>query len=316
MRRKYSLILVFLLLHIQFLAQVPMGIPYQAAARNSNGQPLANRAVQVRFSILDSTASGIEVYKELHNTSTNSLGLFTLNVGMGIVITGTFSSINWGQNFKFLKVELDTTASGSSYVDLGTQQMMSVPYAIYSSSSGSTSTAMNSIPGFESIVQISGVSPAIGWTAVGIVPPGKKWKVNYSHNVVPAVDVQAIGSWWANSGDTLFAIRYEPYFSCSIEQYSNTGFEVITTIVDARVTGPLTGRTLCVPIGKYWKLVAYSHNVKININGITTPLFSGGAGSIPYQFELPTKEFLLKEGACVSISPNSYDCFSILEYNQ
>ena len=136
-KRKNYLILAIFLFQIQLLAQVPQGIPYQAAARNSNGQPLANRAVQVRFSILDSTTSGIEVYKELHNTTTNSLGLFTLNIGMGIVITGTFSSMNWGQNFKFLKVELDTTASGGSYVDLGTQQMMSVPYALYSGSSSS-----------------------------------------------------------------------------------------------------------------------------------------------------------------------------------
>ncbi len=305
-----------LLIQIQVFGQVPQSIPYQAAARNANGQPLANRAVLVRFSILDSTATGLEVYKETHNTSTNALGLFTLNVGKGTIVTGTFSSINWGQNFKFLKVELDTIASGSNYIDLGIQQMMSVPYALYSSSSGSMSTNINSIPGFESIVQLSGVSPANGWTAVGIVPPEKKWKINYSYNVVPAVDVQAIGDWWANSGDTLFAIHYEPYFSCSIEQYSNPGFEVITRIIDQRDLVPLTGLTLCVPNGKYWKLVAYSHNVKVNINGITTPLFSGGAGSIPYQFELPTKEFLLKDGACVSISPNSYDCFSILEYNQ
>ncbi|MBK8586840.1 MAG: DUF1566 domain-containing protein [Bacteroidetes bacterium] len=30
-----------------------------------------------------------------------------------------------------MKVELDTTASGNNYADLGTQQMMSVPYALY-----------------------------------------------------------------------------------------------------------------------------------------------------------------------------------------
>ena len=113
-------------------AQVPQGIPYQAIARNGQGQPLANANVKVRFSILDSTATGTAVYIESHNTTTSALGLFTANVGMGNAITGTFSAINWGQNFKFLKVELDTTATGNSYIDLGTQQMMSVPYAIFS----------------------------------------------------------------------------------------------------------------------------------------------------------------------------------------
>ena len=112
-------------------AQVPQGIPYQAVARNGQGQPLASTNVKVRFSILDSTATGTAVYVESHSTTTSALGLFTANVGMGTSSTGTFSSINWGQNFKFLKVELDTTATGNSYIDLGTQQMMSVPYALY-----------------------------------------------------------------------------------------------------------------------------------------------------------------------------------------
>jgi len=113
-------------------AQVPQGIPYQAVARNGQGQPLASANVKVRFSILDSTATGTAVYVESHSATTSALGLFSANVGMGTASTGTFSSINWGQNFKFLKVELDTTATGNGYIDLGTQQMMSVPYAIFS----------------------------------------------------------------------------------------------------------------------------------------------------------------------------------------
>jgi hypothetical protein len=132
---KYKLffIISFLILFAKqkVLAQVPQGIPYQAIARNGQGQPLAITNVKVRFSILDSTATGTAVYVETHNTTTSALGLFTANVGMGSPSAGTFSAINWGQNFKFLKVELDTTATGNSYIDLGTQQMMSVPYALY-----------------------------------------------------------------------------------------------------------------------------------------------------------------------------------------
>ncbi|MBK8586841.1 MAG: hypothetical protein IPN88_16010 [Bacteroidetes bacterium] len=237
---------------------------------------------------------------------------------MGTVVTGIFASINWGQNSKFLKVELDTTASGSNYIDLGTQQMLSVPYSLYSSKSGSLSTTASIIPGFESIIQLSGNTPYSndGWSAIGIVPQGKKWKINFSYNVIPRADVPVIGEWWANSGDTIFAKRYIPQFSCSIEQFSNPGFAVVIAVADDRIVGGLAGRTLCVPNGKYWKLVAYTYNIKLIINGVTTPLFTGGVGSIPYQYELPTKEFLLKEGACVSISPNSFDYFCVLEYNQ
>ena len=126
-------------------AQVPQGIPYQAIARNGQGQPLSNMNVKVRFSILDSTATGTAVYVESHSTTTSALGLFTANVGMGTASTGTFSSINWGQNYKFLKVELDTTATGNSYIDLGTQQMMSVPYALYAGNAVSNSNTMSSM---------------------------------------------------------------------------------------------------------------------------------------------------------------------------
>jgi len=113
------------------IAQVPQGIPYQAIARNGQGQPLANLPVKVRFSILDSTLTGTAVYSETHEPTTSAQGLFSVNVGMGNSNVGSFGSINWGVNAKFLKVELDTTASGTNYIDLGTQQMMSVPYALF-----------------------------------------------------------------------------------------------------------------------------------------------------------------------------------------
>ena len=138
---------LFLVLAGTAIAQVPQGIPYQAVARDAQGQPLASRSVKVRFSVLDSTATGTAVYVETHATSTTALGLFAVNVGMGTPVIGTFSSINWGVNSKFLKVELDTTALGNNYVDLGTQQMMSVPYSLYSAKSGEVVGGSSSVHG-------------------------------------------------------------------------------------------------------------------------------------------------------------------------
>jgi len=117
-----------LLLTFDFLlfAQAPQGIPYQAIARNASGVAIASTAVKVRFSIRDSIATGAIKYQETHNATTSALGLFSVNVGMGTVVSGTFSGINWGKNAKFLQVELNTTG-GTTYTDLGTTQMMSVP---------------------------------------------------------------------------------------------------------------------------------------------------------------------------------------------
>ncbi len=116
-------------------AQAPQGIPYQSVIRNGSGALLINQAVNVRFSIHDSTMLGTVVYQETHTTTTSNLGMITLSIGQGTPSTGSFSTINWGVNSKFMQVELDA-AGGNNYIDLGTQQMMSVPFALYSNAAG------------------------------------------------------------------------------------------------------------------------------------------------------------------------------------
>ncbi len=110
------------------IAQAPQGIPYQAVARNSTGAILASTSISVRFTIRDSIATGAIKYRETHSVTTTAQGMFSVNVGQGTVVSGTFAGINWGTNAKFMQVEMDP-AGGGSYIDMGTQQMMSVPYS-------------------------------------------------------------------------------------------------------------------------------------------------------------------------------------------
>lgn len=112
-------------------AQAPQGIPYQAAARSSAGAILASTPISVRFTIRDSIATGPIRYRETHSITTDANGMFSLVIGQGTPIFGTFSTINWGVNAKFQQVEIDPLG-GSSYIDMGTQQMLSVPYALNS----------------------------------------------------------------------------------------------------------------------------------------------------------------------------------------
>ena len=128
--KKLITFLFLTLLGLQSFSQTPNAIPYQAVARNSSGNLLVNQNVRVRFSIHNETASGNIVYQENQSVTTNNLGLFTLNIGQGTATTGTFATINWGTGFKYTQVEIDVNG-GTNYVDMGTQQMMSVPYALY-----------------------------------------------------------------------------------------------------------------------------------------------------------------------------------------
>ena len=126
-------LLSFLLLLTTAHAQAPQGIPYQAAARNSSGAVIASTAISVRFTIRDSVTTGVIKYRETHSATTDANGMFSVNVGQGTPTSGTFAGINWAKNAKFMQVELDP-AGGRSYIDMGTQQMMSVPYSLNSGS--------------------------------------------------------------------------------------------------------------------------------------------------------------------------------------
>lgn len=110
-------------------AQVPQGISYQAIALNGAGNPVVSSNVGLRLSILDNSATGTVLYTETHTKTTNAEGLFNLVIGQGTPTSGTFSTINWSTNSKFLKVEMDA-AGDTNYVLTGTTQLLSVPYAL------------------------------------------------------------------------------------------------------------------------------------------------------------------------------------------
>ncbi len=114
-------------------AQAPQLINYQAVARNAAGQPFTNQAVSVRLTVRQSTAGGTVQYQETHNVTTSAQGLLNVQIGGGTPNTGTFAAITWtdGQP-KFLQTELDPDgAAAQPFVNMGTQQLVSVPYALY-----------------------------------------------------------------------------------------------------------------------------------------------------------------------------------------
>ena len=115
-------------------AQSPLAIPYQAVARDTAGNPIANQNIALQFSVHDGSAGGTIVYQETQSATTNFLGLFTVNIGQGTVVSGLFSHIDWGGGSKYVQIEMDPPG-GTNYTDMGTQQMLSVPYALHAATS-------------------------------------------------------------------------------------------------------------------------------------------------------------------------------------
>ncbi|MDN3695602.1 hypothetical protein QWZ06_26910 [Chryseobacterium tructae] len=128
MKKIYTL-LVALSATLFTFAQVPEAFSYQAIAFNSTGSPVANGNVSVRISILNNSVNGSSMYTETHTKTTNSKGLVNLNIGQGTPVSGSFSGINWAASSKFIKVEMDP-AGGTNYTNVGTNQLMAVPYAM------------------------------------------------------------------------------------------------------------------------------------------------------------------------------------------
>lgn len=126
MKNLYLLLSLFL---VSFMySQVPQAFTYQTIAFNSAGAPVANGSVKLRISILENSATGTVLYTETHTKTTNSKGLVNLNIGQGTATTGSFATINWGTNTKFVKVEMDPTG-GNNFTNVGVNQLMSVPYS-------------------------------------------------------------------------------------------------------------------------------------------------------------------------------------------
>ena len=117
-------------------AQVPQALNYQAVARNASGALIANHAVSLRLTVLQGSSTGTAIYAETQTVTTNQFGLFTLAIGTGTVVSGTFSSIPWSTGLFWLKTELDPTG-GTSYIPMGTSQLLSVPFAMYAQTSTS-----------------------------------------------------------------------------------------------------------------------------------------------------------------------------------
>ena len=117
------------------MAQAPEKFTYQAVVRSASNSLVANAPVGVRVSILQGGVNGTLVYMETQTGVTNANGLITLQIGGGNVQQGAFADIDWANGPFFLKSETDPNG-GSNYSITTTQQMLSVPYALYSKEAG------------------------------------------------------------------------------------------------------------------------------------------------------------------------------------
>ena len=116
-------------------AQAPDAINYQAVIRTLSGSLVANSTIAIRIQIKQTSASGTIVFQERHSVTTSAQGVVNLVIGQGTLLGGNISTINWATGPYFVSLGVSFT-NGTNYLDYGSQQLMSVPYALYAKNAG------------------------------------------------------------------------------------------------------------------------------------------------------------------------------------
>ena len=119
---------LFLILDFQLIAQsqgAPESMNYQAVIRDGSGNIVASQSVGIRIDILQGSASGTSVYQETFTTTTNAYGSIAIQIGTGTVVSGTFSTIDWGADLYFVETAVDISG-GNTYSIISTTQFVSV----------------------------------------------------------------------------------------------------------------------------------------------------------------------------------------------
>ncbi len=134
---KLPLFSAFILFATVFFAKSPPeAINYQMVVRSNTNQLITNQNIAVKAMIRSGSPVGTVVYSERHQVQTNVQGLVNFAIGQGTTLSGVFSTIPWGANTTYwLDVAVDFSA-GTNYINYGTQQLISVPYALHAKTAG------------------------------------------------------------------------------------------------------------------------------------------------------------------------------------
>jgi hypothetical protein len=130
------------------------GIFFQAVAKDNYDNPANRRQLFIQSSIIQANANGTKVLIEEFQTTSDQMGIFNFTIGKGIRKGGTIfklTDIDWvnGPFFLNIKIVITPVAPGANWdynkewVDIGTTSFGTVPYALFSSSSGDLGNKVN-----------------------------------------------------------------------------------------------------------------------------------------------------------------------------
>ncbi|MHB8261550.1 MAG: beta strand repeat-containing protein [Bacteroidia bacterium] len=275
-RKGLALFIITIILSLPFgkgwgwvaVAQAPQGINYQGVARNNLGAAISNTGISVQFQLHQGSAGGAVIFTETQSATTDTFGLFSLVIGS--VSTAQFNTINWSAGNLFLQIDIN----GSP---IATTQLMSVPYALYAGSAGSSSSGITSVTGASPIT----ATTTSGAVIVGLATVGTATTVGSSTSI-PSFTVDSYGritgvasNTVATSGGTVTSITTNTTLTGG--PITTTGTIGLATIF---ATGGSVGSATAIPVITYdtYGRITGATMQTFTTSGGTVTSFSTGTG--------------------------------------
>jgi hypothetical protein len=246
-----------------YCQSVPQGFSYQTTVRDMTGNLVTNQNVNFLFSFYSGSSSGTLQWQETRLLLSDSEGLIKTILGQGISTgagaTSTFNQINWAGNSIYLNVSIDV-AGGSSFIDVGTAQLFSVPYAFYSMTAGNVTNLSLS---YYADTDMSGISSGKLWKWNGLFwIPALDFDsdtVLFALNVNHAVMSDTSAYFFVNSGADSVLFSYQSdtaqyadiSFSAINSGLSGTSDTALYAISSAPYAWKRNGNVSGIPLSKY-----------------------------------------------------------------
>lgn len=241
MKLLYKNLLLALLVFIagSVIAQPPPAISVTSTALDPLGNVAQNRTIYVKDIIYQFSAiGGVKVWEESHVATSNKDGIFTIFVGAGTKINTTLQNIgqiDWGNGPFFINYKVAVAPSipaswwvaADNYVDIGTTQMLSVPYALFAGNASVTNVNTSLQPGppntfliTDSLGNVNWQTPQAAQQTVTTITnfnlnlaTGAGVSVKIAPNTTAIVDVEVKG---VEKGDPILVTPQNDYVDWSI----------------------------------------------------------------------------------------------------
>jgi len=165
--RLLTLLLLSLLCSASMYAQSPLAFKYQGIAADDVGNLLSDQSLDLRITLIEGGADGLEVYQETHTTTTSSIGHYMIDIGRGNPVFGSFAEVDWSMGSYWSQIEIDLDNAGN-YQILSNLPLLSVPIANFALTADSGMPGLKGLKGPDGAAGPMGASGPVGPAC----PPG------------------------------------------------------------------------------------------------------------------------------------------------